>query len=207
MLKEEFIKLTGFFPSEDLYAQIEKAYMADAREKEAFCKAYVKNEDGMAERIQYVTNMATLQKQEKHRLALEEKEKEIAQISQQLDRELKWTPYDIKGNVSQNQYLSFLNSLLTKRMDPFLSEDKCLTLLHEWFGFDKNKITIVFQIPEYQINRYGEIRCSDLNMRKPIYVSEHENYIRFDCGKQSYEMLNGKLRFFNSSLSEKGETE
>lgn len=57
MMLEEFEKRTGYFPTMEEYAAIEKAYMEFSGDKDAFCKAYKKNEDGIAERIQREVNM------------------------------------------------------------------------------------------------------------------------------------------------------
>ena len=52
MMIEEFEKRTGFYPTQVQYEAIERAYMDFNGDKDAFCKAYKKNADGMAERIQ-----------------------------------------------------------------------------------------------------------------------------------------------------------
>lgn len=40
MMLEEFEKRTGYFPTMEEYAAIEKAYMEFSGDKDAFCKAY-----------------------------------------------------------------------------------------------------------------------------------------------------------------------
>ncbi len=63
MMIEEFEKRTGFYPTLIQYEAIERAYMDFDGDKDAFCKAYKKNANGMAERIQREVNMATLKAQ------------------------------------------------------------------------------------------------------------------------------------------------
>lgn len=76
MMLEEFEKRTGYFPTMEEYAAIEKAYMEFSGDKDAFCKAYKKNEDGIAERIQREVNMQHINAQseaEKAQKAMEER--------------------------------------------------------------------------------------------------------------------------------------
>ena len=58
MMREEFERLTGFYPTSDLYAAIEVAYMDFKGDKAEFCKAYAANKGGMAEAIQRAVDMA-----------------------------------------------------------------------------------------------------------------------------------------------------
>lgn len=52
MLLEEFEALTGFYPDQLLYEMIEKEYMESHKTKEEFCKDYLKNRDGLANKAQ-----------------------------------------------------------------------------------------------------------------------------------------------------------
>lgn len=52
MMREEFEQRTGFLPSQPLYSIIEKYYMNFDGDKDAFCKAYKKDADGLATKIQ-----------------------------------------------------------------------------------------------------------------------------------------------------------
>ena len=52
MLKKEFEKLTGIYPSNALYRCIEEKYMdMPMVRKDSFCNHYKNNIDGIAERI------------------------------------------------------------------------------------------------------------------------------------------------------------
>jgi phytoene dehydrogenase-like protein len=66
MMIQEFEKLTGIYPTADLYAVIEAAYMEFDGDKTAFCKAYKSNKNGIAEKIQREANMAAFRAQNKH---------------------------------------------------------------------------------------------------------------------------------------------
>lgn len=57
MMREEFEQRTGFLPTLSLYSIIEKYYMNFDGDKEAFCKAYKKNTDGLATMIQHEADM------------------------------------------------------------------------------------------------------------------------------------------------------
>ena len=58
MMREEFERLTGFYPSADLYRVVEVRYSEFHGDKTAFCKAYKANKDGLAESIQRDRDMA-----------------------------------------------------------------------------------------------------------------------------------------------------
>ena len=68
MMLEEFEQRTGFYPTLVQYAAIERAYMEFDGDKDTFCKAYKKNVDGIAERIQREVNLDTI-KQERDKAA------------------------------------------------------------------------------------------------------------------------------------------
>ena len=52
MMREEFEKLSGIYPTDALYKEIEREYMEFDGDKVAFVKAFKKNKDGMAQRCQ-----------------------------------------------------------------------------------------------------------------------------------------------------------
>ena len=56
VLLEEFEALTGFYPSSDLYAEIEKQYSDFDGDKQAFCRAFKKNKNFMASAAQTAAN-------------------------------------------------------------------------------------------------------------------------------------------------------
>ena len=88
MMLEEFEKRTGFFPTLEEYEVIEQAYMNFTGDKDAFCKAYKKNEGGLAEKIQHEANMRRIKAQRETEKTLEEYEAKIAKLEKSLEQEL-----------------------------------------------------------------------------------------------------------------------
>ncbi len=190
MMREEFEKLTGFYPTAELYAQIEAAYTDFPGDKVAFCKAYKKNEDGLAEKIQRTVDMAQIKAQQKADKEAEATEKRIKELEDRLERELEWKPYEDTSNVQQADYDKLASQSDTERM----SDEKAKDLLYEWYGFAKEKIKIHHTIPRYEVNRHRQLRKVGEIDRAPLYNATDWNYIRFDCGCMSYELQNDNLR-------------
>ena len=90
MMLEEFEKRTGYFPTLEEYEAIEQAYMNFDGDKDAFCKAYKKNEGGIAEKIQYKVNLQRINAQRETEKTLEEYKAKIAKLEKSLEQELEW---------------------------------------------------------------------------------------------------------------------
>ena len=71
MMREEFEQRTGFLPTLSLYSIIEKYYMNFDGDKDAFCKAYKKDTDGLATKIQREADMAAIKRSEERRVGKE----------------------------------------------------------------------------------------------------------------------------------------
>lgn len=190
MMREEFEKLTGFYPTAELYAQIEAAYTDFPGDKVAFCKAYKKNEDGLAEKIQRTVDMAQIKAQQKADKEAEATEKRIKELEDRLERELEWKPYEDTSNVQQADYTRLQTAGGTRT----LTDDEVKDLLYDWYGFAKEKIKIHHTIPQYEVNRHRQLRKVGEIDRAPLYNATDWNYIRFDCGCMSYELYNDNLR-------------
>lgn len=190
MMREEFEKLTGFYPTAELYAQIEAAYTDFPGDKVAFCKAYKKNEDGLAEKIQRTVDMAQIKAQQKAAKEAEATEKRIKELEDKLERELEWKPYEDTSNVQQADYTRLQTAGGTRT----LTDDEAKDLLYDWYGFAKEKIKIHRTIPQYEVNRHRQLRKVGEIDRAPLYNATDWNYIRFDCGCMSYELQNDNLR-------------
>lgn len=93
MMLSEFEQRTGFYPTLVQYAAIERAYMDFDGDKDAFCKAYKKNADGIAERIQREVNLATIKQEREQTTALTRRDVEIERLKKELEREQEWKPY------------------------------------------------------------------------------------------------------------------
>ena len=192
MMIEEFEKLTGIFPSAALYSHIEAAYMEFNGDKVAFCKAYKKNEDGLAEKIQRAANMEAFKLQTKAADEAAAAQAQISKLEKQLEREQEWKPYDDTNNHPQAEY----DKLKADRDTQVLSDEEAKALLYDWYGFAKEKIRIHRTIPQYEVNRHRQLRQIGEIDRAPLYNATDWNYIRFDCGCMSYELVNDDLRPF-----------
>ena len=190
MMIEEFEKRTGFYPTLVQYEAIERAYMAFDGDKDAFCKAYKKNADGMAERIQREVNMATFKAQRDQAAELTRRDVEIERLKKELEREQEWKPYEDTDNVQQADYTRLQTAGGTRT----LTDDEAKALLYDWYGFAKEKIKIHRTLPRYEVNRHRQLRKVGEIDRAPIYNATDWNYIRFDCGCMSYELYNDNLR-------------
>lgn len=192
MMIQEFEQRTGYFPAMKEYEAIERAYMAFDGDKDAFCKAYKKNEDGLAERIQREANMEQINADAEVAKAAEQYKARIAELEKALEREQEWKPYEDTENVQQAEYTKLQTAGGTRT----LTDEEAKDLLYDWYGFAKEKIKIHRSIPQYEVNRHRQLRKVGEIDRAPLYNATDWNYIRFDCGCMTYELLNDTLRPF-----------
>ena len=190
MMLEEFEKKTGYFPTMEEYAAIEKVYMEFDGDKDTFCKAYKKNEGGIAERIQRKVNIQNTNTQHETEKALKTMEARIAELEKALEREQEWKLYEDTDNVQQADYERLASQSDTEHM----SDEKAKELLYEWYGFATEKIKIHHSVPVYEVNRHRRLRKVGELDRSPLYNATDWNYICFDCGCMSYELYNDNLR-------------
>lgn len=190
MMREEFEQRTGFLPTLSLYSIIEKYYMNFDGDKDAFCKAYKKNADGIATMIQHEADMQEVNAQIAAEKAAKDYEARIAELEKALEREQEWKPYEDTDNVQQADYEKLASQSDTEHM----SDEKAKDLLYEWYGFAKEKIKIHHSVPVYEVNRHRRLRKVGELDRSPLYNATDWNYIRFDCGCMSYELYNDNLR-------------
>lgn len=193
MMIEEFEKLTGFYPTADLYAAIETAYMDFDGDKTAFCKAYKANKNGIAERIQREVNMAAFKAQREHDAELARRDVEIERLKKELEREQEWKPYVDSDNVQQADYEELRDAGDTRVMSDAEAKD----LLYKWYGFAPEKVKILRSVPTYEVNRHRRLRKTGEVERLPLYNATDWHYIRFDCGRMSYELKDDALRPFS----------
>lgn len=118
--------------------------------------------------------------------------KKLERLENQLDRELEWKPYTDKDNVSQKDYEHLVGDPFTR----FLNDEEAKDLLYDWFGFAKEKITIIRSVSTYEINRHNRLRKTGEIERLPAYNATDWNYIRFNCGSVGYELYNDQIRLF-----------
>ena len=193
MMISEFIERTGFEPTASEYAKIEKAYYDFNGNKDEFCKAFVKNGGekkiykARAEEIaQLKSQLVEMEKQ--HKTEMEAREKQINDLTAELDRELEWKPSTGTGtNMSQSDYdhLANCGKLMTDEEAKAFIADEC--------GFAPEKIHILHEVNTYEVNKHRRLRKSGTFDRARVY---EWNYVRFDCACFMYELVNGELRFY-----------
>lgn len=196
MMMSEFIDRTGFEPTASEYERIEKAYYDFDGDKDAFCKAFVKDSGekkickARAAEIQRLkSQMIELEKQFKKDVA--DREKRIDELTADLDRELEWKPSTGTGtNMSQSDYDHLARS--GRKM----TDEKAKAFIADECGFDPEKIRIQHEVNTYEVNKYRRLRKSGTFDRAPVYEATDWNYVRFDCACFMYELVNGELRFY-----------
>lgn len=196
MLKSEFEKLAGIVVSEYLYKIIEPKYLATDEDKAAFAKRYRDNNDGLATNCcrQEDEQIAKLKESfEKYiKIKTEEidrLEKQIEELTKQLDKEQEWQPYICPEEVQQEEYER------CKIAARPLSIDEAIEKVCDEYGFAPAKVTILTLAPAYEKNRHGIVRrvIAATIKRDPLWCATDDNYIRFSCAGYHYEMHNGEL--------------
>ena len=196
MMLEEFEKRTGFYPTLVQYEAIERAYMEFDGDKDAFCKAYKKNADGMAERIQREVNMAAFKAQNAQAAEIASRDAEIERLKKELEREQEWKPYEDTHNVTQEQYADLAESIPGGAAH-YMTDAEALDWVCGEFGFDRSKVTILYEIDGYEVNRHYQLRRTGKKIdRRPVYCATDYHYIRFNVGRNWWECWNGQLRPF-----------
>ena len=110
MMMSEFIDRTGFEPTAKEYAKIEEAYYNFDGDKDAFCKAFVK--DGGARKLCKARaseidrlNSLLMESERQYKKDVADREKRIDELTAELDKELEWKPSDSTGtNMEQKSY-------------------------------------------------------------------------------------------------------
>lgn len=210
MMLEEFEQRTGFYPTLLQYAAIERAYTDFNGDKDAFCKAYKKNADGIAELIQREANRDVLRLEDKQAAEITRRDDEITRLGaeierlkKQLDRELEWKPTESCGtNMSQDRYEDLMASCTGGHGVPHvMSEIEAKQLVAEEFGFNPERIEIVTTVHTYEVNKYHQLRKAATYTRQPLYDATDWNYVRFNVrgagATWCYEMVNGDLRNYD----------
>ena len=202
MMLEEFEKLTGIYPSGELYEAIEAAYTEFHGDKQAFCKAYKSNKDRIAEDIQRAAFRARCHtlaeadsKEKAHAQQVSALESEIARLKEKLEREEEWKPYEEPHNVSQADYEAIAGTPDVRE----LSDDEAADMIAKEFGFDRSKITIVHEVSKEEINRHNQVRRVGMIPRKALFDVWDWNYICFNIRgnvTMGYEMHNGELQMY-----------
>lgn len=200
MQREEFEKLTGIYPSYDLYHAIENEYMAiqDGAlwDKEVFCKAYKKNADGLARKIQNAANVAMLAEtannaNERRRLSEEIKklEKKVQALQKQLEREEEWKPAAKDTKMDDDEY----EELNRDQDADHMADHTAANWIERETGFPASIVKIAREVDVMEVNRHHVLRTVGTVKRDPLYSSTDWNYCRFTVKGYVYEIVNGDL--------------
>lgn len=192
MMIQEFSALTGFYPTEALYKEIEAAYYDFPGDKAAFCKAYKENENGLAETITCRANENAIQESLVNALTFKGMETACEEMRKALEREQEWKPFEDSHNTSQADYDRLARDCTTRE----LSDGEAINLIASEFGFDRSKIVIVHELKVYEINRHNQLRVVGKTPRKALFNAWDWNYIVFNVKSNvmmGWEMHNGAL--------------
>lgn len=194
MMIEEFTKLTGFYPTMDMYRGIEEAYTAFKGTKQEFCAAYKANKDGMAEKIALDLCFASVKASNETAKEIKELKKQISTLTAALEREQEWQLYEDPHNVAQDEYEELSRS--GKKM----TDEEAIDWVVQETGFERSRIKIIRSIDAEEINRHNQTRRTEKKLdRSPIYCATDWNYVRFDVRAnvtRSYELFNDEIRPF-----------
>lgn len=197
MTTKEFTERTGFYPTYEHYKFIEKSYMDFDGDKDAFCKAYKANENGLAEKItreveRFVEDQTELGMHEHD--AMEERlnaqQKEIEKLKAQLDAELEWTLCKSAGTqMTQRDYVKLREDSFTKTM----TDEEAANFIAEELGFNVKRVKIIHTVETFEVNKHHRMRAAESYNREPCYGSTDWNYVRFDVNGIEYEYINGQI--------------
>ena len=199
MMMSEFEKLTGIYPTAGMYKAIEAAYMDFDGDKQAFCAAYKKNKDGIAEKIQRDAMQAEASEAQELANQIKSLKKDIqiqqvqiTRLEEKLEREQGWKPYEDEHNVKQADYENLAADKFVKE----LTDEEAADMLATEFGFDKSKIVIVHEVDKCEISRRRMLRKVGTYERKALFSAWDWNYIRFNVARIGYEMHDGELQMY-----------
>ncbi len=194
MMIQEFESRTGFYPNQVLYSFIEEAYTESNLDKDAFCKAYKENDGGIAEKIQHKVNMANFKEGREHTAKIARRDIEIERLKKELEREQEWKPYEMEQNIKQSDYEKLAEGVADGKWAHYMTDEEAKDWICGEFDFDRDKITILQEIDEYDINRHRQLRKTGRKIdRRPIYCATDYHYIRFNTSRWYYEVWNDTL--------------
>lgn len=203
MMIQELESRTGFYPSQDLYSFIEEAYTESNLDKDAFCKAYKQNENGMAEAIARKASITRIIEADKAEKENDKKisglEKEVERLKAQLEREQEWKPYESDHNVKQADYEELARGAADGdgKWAHYMTDEEAKDWICSEFDFDRNKITILHEVDEEEANRHHQCRKTGRKIdRRPVYCATDYHYIRFNTSRWYYEVWNDNLCSF-----------
>ena len=196
MTMKEFIERTGFEPTAEEYGKIEEEYYKFDGDKDDFCKAFAaggREKQICSNRAQEIELLRSqiLEMEKRVKRDIEDRDRRIALLKAELDRELEWKPADNAGtNMDKKDYEHLANS--GRKM----TEQEAKEFIAEECGFSVDKVIIRNEASAYEVNKHRRLREAAEFVREPVYASDDWNYVRFDCAGFMYEFVNGELRFY-----------
>lgn len=199
MTREEFERLTGFYPTTDHYAAIEAAYVDYSGDKQEFCEAYSSNLNGMAEAIQRKQDMASINNEAEREKHVGDLEAQIERLKAELELMQDWKPYESPHNVKQADYERLAASVPHGAY--YMTDEEAIDWIEQETGFDRKRITIIHEIDSEEISeKCNRIRKTGKKIdRRPIYCATDYHYIRFNVRANvtnCYEFWKDTLRPF-----------
>jgi hypothetical protein len=163
-------------------------------DKDAFCKAFKKNDGGIAERIQQEVNMVAFKASRKHAADITRRDFEIERLKKELEREQEWKPYKMEQNTKQADYAELAKGAADGMWAHYMTDEEAKDWVCSEFDFDPSKVTILHEIDEYEINRHRQLRKTGRKVdRRPVYCATDYYYIRFNTSHCYYEVWNDTL--------------
>lgn len=196
----EFTERTGFYPTYEHYKFIEKSYMDFDGDKDAFCKAFRENADGIAEKTARIANRDFEKEAEAGKKAYARMEERIARqadiindLQTRLNAELEWTPYKGAGTqMAQCDYMKLREDGFTKMM----TDEEAADFIAEELGFNVKRVKIIHTVETFEVNKHRRMRVAETYDREPCYGSTDWNYVRFDVNGIEYEYIDGQLEMY-----------
>ena len=159
-------------------------------DKDIFCKAYKKNEEWLAEKIQKEADIQAMKEKVWMEHVIGEYEARIAKLNADLEREQEWSSYEDNNYVSEEDYQNLANCRDTK----ILSDEEAKQLLYDWYGFAKDKVTILRSIPRYEKKRHNRLRTVGEMAKEQIKRNVQPIYKRKTEGFENNQVsLRGRI--------------
>ncbi len=133
--------------------------------------------------------------QQEAKAKIAELEAKIKKLEATLNAEQEWKPFESDNNVKQADYEKLANCV--PNCAHYMTDDEAKDWICKEFDFDRDKITIIHEINEEEVNRHHQCRNTGKKInRRPIYCATDYHYIRFNTSRWYYEIWNDSLNPF-----------
>ena len=190
MLKEEFIERTGFAPTDEEYAEIERSYYAFNGLKDEFCKQF--SVASFKAEMEFNRIEKACKDIKEMKAETSELRELLREAREELEREQEWRPSDSCGTKMNQRSYEYLAKSGRK-----MTDDEAKTMIYEEFGFGPSMIEIVREVSTLEVHRHRRLRTTGTFKRSPYYEASDWNYIRFNVkaprGTWQWEVINGDI--------------